>query len=89
MSNPGAVGDGTVVLTSYMPGSLMSPQDDVEAKRLLHNLMTQSYTMLFLDYGPEIPDGVPVGSAERLVAVPHPNVPGAVVEVRLVMYVFG
>jgi hypothetical protein len=51
--------------------------------------MSQSYTMLFLDYGPPIPPGVPVASAERLVAVPHPNVPGAVVEVRLVMYVFG
>ena len=45
--------------------------------------------MLFLDYGPPIPSGVPVGSDTRLVAVEHPNVPGAVVEVRLVMYVFG
>lgn len=86
---PGAFNEGTVVLTSYMPGALVSPQDDQEARRFLHNLMSQSYNMLFLDYGPPIPDGVPVGSAQRLVAVPHPNVPGAVVEVRLVMYVFG
>lgn len=89
VSAPGAFNDGTVVLTSYMPGALTEPQDDAEAARLMHNLLSQSYTMLFLDYGPPIPDGVPVGSAQRLVAVPHPNVPGAVVEVRLVMYRFG
>lgn len=88
VSAPGAYNDGTVVLTSYMPGSLTEPQDDAEAARLMHNLLSQSHTMLFLDYGPPIPDGVPVGSAQRLVAVPHPNVPGAVVEVRLVMYRF-
>ena len=89
VSHPGAYNNGTVVLTSYIPGSLTSPQDDAEAKRLLHNLLSQSYTMLFLDYGPPIPSGVPVGSDSRLAAVEHPNVPGAVVEVRLVMYVFG
>jgi hypothetical protein len=89
VSNPGAYNSGTVVLTSYMVGSLTSPQDDAEAKRFLHNLLSQSYTMLFLDYGPPIPDGVPVGSSSRLVAVEHPNVPGAIVECRLVMYVFG
>lgn len=88
-ANPGSLGNGTVILTSYMPGSLTAPQDDIEAKRLLHNLLSQGYTMLFLDYGPQIPSGVPVGSSDRLVAVPHPNVPGAVVEVKLVMYVFG
>lgn len=89
VSEPGVFNNGTVVLTSYMPGSLTSPQDDLEAKKLMHNLMSQGFTMLFLDYGPPIPDGVPVGSASRLVAVPHPNVPGAVVEVRLVLYLFG
>jgi hypothetical protein len=88
-ANPGSLGNGTVVLTSYMPGSLTSPQNDQEAKKLLHNLLSQGYTMLYLDYGPPIPGDVPVGSAQRLVAVPHPNVPGAVVEVRFVMYVFG
>lgn len=89
VSNPGALSNGTVVLTSYMPGGLTAPQDDVEAKKFLHNLLSQGYTMLFLDYGPAIPAGVQVGSDSRLVAVPHPNVPGAVVEVRLVLYVFG
>lgn len=89
VSHPGAYNNGTVVLTSYMPGTLTTPQDDAEAKRLLHNLLSQSHNMLFIDYGPPIPPGVPVGSDSRLVAVPHPNVPGAVVEVRLVMYVFG
>ena len=86
---PGSLGNGTVVLTSYMAGALTDPQDGLEAKKFLTNLISQSYTMLFLDYGPPIPDGVPVGSAQRLVAVPHPNVPGAVVEVKMVMYVFG
>lgn len=86
ISAPGAYNDGTVVLTSYMAGALTNPQDDAEAKRFLHNLLSQSYTMLFLDYGPPIPPGTQVGSAQRLVAVPHPNVPNAVVEVRIVMY---
>lgn len=86
LAAPGAYNDGTVVLTTYMPGSLTDPQDDMEAKRFLHNLFSQSYNMLFLDYGPPVPSDSPVGSAQRLVAVPHPNVPGAVVEVRIVMY---
>lgn len=89
VANPGAYNNGTVVLTSYMPGSLTSPQDDAEATRLLHNLLSQAYTMLFLDFGPPIPNGVPVGSEARLVAVPHPNVPGAIVEVRIVLYRWG
>lgn len=83
---PGAYNDGTVVLTSYMAGALTSPQDDAEAKRFMHNLLSQGYTMLFLDYGPPVPSATPVGTAQRLVAVPHPNVPGAVVETRIVMY---
>ena len=86
LAAPGAYNDGTVVLTSYMPGAITAPQDDAEAKRFLHNLFSQSYNMLFLDYGPPIPEDTPVGSAQRLVAVPHPNVPGAVVEVKIVIY---
>jgi len=89
VGEPGAFGNGTVVLTSYLPGALADPQDDAEAKRLLHNLMSQSFNMLFIDYGPELREGVPIGTAERLVAVEHPNVPGAIVEVKLVLYVFG
>lgn len=86
IADPGAYNDGSVVLTSYMPGALTTPQDDQEALRFLHNLMSQSYNMLFMDYGPPIPDKTPVGSAQRLAAVAHPAVPGAVVEVRIVMY---
>lgn len=89
VSTPGAFNDGTVVLTSYMPGSLTDPQDDTEALRLMNNLVSQGHSMLFIDYGPPIPDGVPIGSASRLVVVPHPNVPGVDVEVRVVMYLFG
>ena len=89
VSDAGALNNGTVVLTSYMPAALTSPQDDMEAERFLHNLLSQSYTMLFLDYGPPIPPGTPVGSDVRLAAVPHPNVPGAVVQVRVVLYDFG
>lgn len=86
IANPGAYRDGSVVLTSYMPGALTTPQDGAEAARFMHNLLSQSYNMLFLDFGPPVPDDKPVGAAQRLVAVPHPNVPGAVVEVRIVMY---
>lgn len=79
--------NGSVVLTGWTPGELTSPQDDAEAKRLLHNLMSQGYQMLFLDYGPEIPEGVPVGSSSRLAAVPYEAmVPPIYVEVKLVLY---
>ncbi|MEA3198575.1 MAG: hypothetical protein QOE90_3 [Thermoplasmata archaeon] len=89
VANPGAFGNGSVVLTSYMPAQLTSPQDTREEARFLQNLLAQRFNMLFLDYGPPIPPGVSVGSDARLVAVPHPNVPGAVVEVKLVLYRFG
>lgn len=89
VANPGAYNDGTVTLTSYQPGSLTTPQDDAEAEKLMHNLLSQGYTMLFIDYGPPIPSGVVVGSDSRLVAVQHPNVPGETVEVRLILYLFG
>ncbi|HVL49048.1 MAG TPA: hypothetical protein VM889_10865 [Candidatus Thermoplasmatota archaeon] len=88
VSKPGVFGDGSVILSTYMPGSLMTPQSDLEGKKFLHNLMSQSYTMLFLDFGPAIPPGVPVGSSTRLAAIPHPSVPGAIVEVQVVLYVF-
>ncbi|MFA5862264.1 MAG: hypothetical protein WDA16_11280, partial [Candidatus Thermoplasmatota archaeon] len=42
ISRPGAFGNGTIVLTSYLPGSLASPIDADEATRLLHNLLVHS-----------------------------------------------
>lgn len=78
---------GSVVLTGWTPGALTSPQDPAEAKRLLHNLMSQGYQMLFLDYGPEIPEGSPVGSSSRLAAVKYTALDEApYVEVKVVLY---
>ncbi|HLE96216.1 MAG TPA: hypothetical protein VI997_02505 [Candidatus Thermoplasmatota archaeon] len=88
VSEQGAL-DGTVVLTSWTPGALTDPQDDVEAKKLLHNLLSQGYQMLFLDYGPTIPSGVPVGSSSRLAAVEYTEIAqGPFVELRVLFYVW-
>lgn len=79
--------NGSVVLTGWTPGELTTPQDGMEAKRLLHNLMAQGYQMLFLDYGPEIPEGAPVGSSSRLAAVQYADITGSpYVEVKIVLY---
>lgn len=86
VSEQGAL-PGSVVLTGWTPGDLTTPQDDDEAKRILHNLMTQGYQMLFLDYGPEIPDGTPVGSSSRLAAVEYTAIEDApFIEVKVVLY---
>ncbi len=88
VSKPGVFNNGSVILTTYKPSALTNPKDDAEAAKFLHNLVTHSYQMLFLDYGPSIPKDAAVGSSSRLAMIEHPSIPNGLVEVQIVMYVF-
>ncbi len=88
VSKPGVFGNGSVVLTSYIPSELTSVGDDDEPLKFLHNLAVHSYNMVFMDFGPTIPEGADVGSASRVAVVPHPSLPSAQVEVRVVVYMW-
>lgn len=91
ISRPGVFGQGTVVLSAYQPWDLLAgngPEEDLEEKRFLHNMVSEAYSMLYVDFGPQIPSTAQVASTSRLVLVPHPLVDGALVEVVVTMYVF-
>lgn len=88
VSEPGVAGNGTVILTSYTPGDLTTPQDEHEGLKFLHNLFSQAYNLLYVDFGPPIPAKAQVASSTRLAVIPYPGVPGAQVEMKMVLYVF-
>lgn len=88
VSEPGAFGDGSVVLASYNLSDLTDPQKDEESKKFLRNMVLESYHMVFVDYGPEIPENVVVASKKRLAMVPHPTLPAEEVEVKVLLYVW-
>ena len=56
---------GTVVATRKDPR--------LEGKKLLHNMMTQAYTMLYIDYGPPIPDFTDVQPSVHLGQIRSPD----------------
>jgi hypothetical protein len=96
VGNPGAFGDGRVILSSYRPFDLVDDQAtacaepitaDCEALLLLHNMVTLSYRYLYLDYGPEIPTDAAVGSTLRIVSVYHPDL-RELVTLQLQVFVF-
>lgn len=88
VSAPGAAGNGTVLLTSFTPGDLTSPQDELEARKFLHNLFAQAYNVLYIDFGPPIPSKAQVASSTRLAVISYPGLPSAQVEMKVVLYVF-
>ncbi|MHB8584593.1 MAG: hypothetical protein ACYDDF_01975 [Thermoplasmatota archaeon] len=91
LSRPGAFGEGTVALTSYLPYDLLPgtyTSGVPEGTRLLHNLLTESYAMLYVDYGPALPPGASIASDSRVFLTPHPFVPGAVIDVDVIFYAF-
>ncbi len=57
-SRAGAFGTGQVLLLQTTPTQPYGAAGTVleEAQRLLHNLLVQHYGLLFLDYGPPVPD---------------------------------
>jgi hypothetical protein len=91
ISKPGAFGGGTVILTSYLPYNLLPGvlQNGVpEGTRFLHNLLSEAYSILYVDYGPSIPPGAEVAADTRLALVPHPYVKGAMLQIDVVFYTF-
>lgn len=98
LSNHGAFGQGRILLSAYQvydlvpgPEGAACDVDDLsaecEALRFLHNLLTQSYAGLFVDYGPMLPTDRPVGVATRIASVWHPDLERAVA-IRVQLYVF-
>ncbi|MBI2078100.1 MAG: hypothetical protein HYT80_06990 [Euryarchaeota archaeon] len=83
-SEAGTFGKGRVVLSSWRPYDLVPDQasicpadlsdaPDCQAIFLVHNLVTLAYRQLYLDYGPNLPDGSAVGSVSRIVSTYHPD----------------
>ena len=73
ISDPGAFGDGTVILTSWLPYDLFNDGTNRQGMMLVNNLLMQGYRDLFIDYGPEIPEGVQVLPADGRAQVFHPE----------------
>ncbi|MGQ0534819.1 MAG: hypothetical protein ACT4PT_01965 [Methanobacteriota archaeon] len=88
VSKPGALGNGTLVLTGYTPSDLTVPWERLEARKFLHNLIAASYGEVFLDYGPPVPDAAPIATSTRLVSVPNPVNQDPLLHMRLVIYVW-
>lgn len=98
ISNAGVFGSGRVLLTSYQPYDLQGngatgPCDPAalqaacQALQVFQNFFTLNFQELYLDYGPSIPNGVPVGVASQIVRVWHPQM-GRLVELVAQVYVF-
>ncbi|MBI4393525.1 MAG: hypothetical protein HY556_06990 [Euryarchaeota archaeon] len=88
VSEPGSFGNGTIVLTTYRPAIITQPQDDLEGKKLVYNVLVQAYGGAFIDYGPPIPSDATVRSTTRLVTVYLPSLNAATIEARLTLYLF-
>lgn len=97
--NPGAFGEGRVILTSWRPYALVPGQastcdnpdpagPDCQALNLVHNLLTLSYRTLYLDYGPPVPADAAVGSHIRILSVYHPEL-RQLVTIELQVLAFG
>ncbi len=98
VGNAGAFGDGRVILTSWRPYDLepdtsevcptpLTLPSDCEALFLLQNVLTMSYTYLFIDYGPTLPTHGNVGSQLRVVSVYHPEL-RELIPMQLQVFVF-
>ncbi len=103
VSDPGAFGKGSVILTTYLPYDLTAQDPEPTPPlglNLMNNLLMQGYRDLFLDYGPEIPasdhDVIP---AVRKAQICHPELapdwdgtgdcpPEARISLDVIVYVF-
>ncbi|MES2154234.1 MAG: hypothetical protein V4510_03785 [bacterium] len=91
-SNPGAMGDGAVILTTWTPydvydGSKDAGTTSLEGLKLVNNLLMQGYKDLFLDYGPPLPSATNVVPAMRIVEVQHPQFADPL-ELSVILFVF-
>ncbi len=75
ISNPGAFGDGNIILTTWLPYDLFGGgTSELEGLKVVNNFLMQGYRDLFLDYGPEIPaSGRQAAAAQRVVDIIHPD----------------
>lgn len=92
ISNPGALAEGDLLLTTWTPYDVYDGAGDPtttydEGLKLMHNLLMQSYRDLYLDYGPPLPAGANVVPAVHFTAVQHPGFPDAI-PMRVIVYVF-
>ncbi|MHB8585641.1 MAG: hypothetical protein ACYDDF_07380 [Thermoplasmatota archaeon] len=85
-TQPQSYGNGTIILTSYLPYLMPG----AEAKKMIANfLMYGRYASLYLDYGLPIPPGVSVGTAQRLILAPKlKSVTDPLVELSATIYVW-
>jgi hypothetical protein len=86
----GEFGDGRVLLSSFRLSDLMGATPAVcleatlnqgglcESIVYLHHLLTVPFSDLYVNYGPEVPRGVPIGTHTRLVVVNHPRFGGSI-----------
>jgi hypothetical protein len=97
VSNPGDLGEGRVILTSYQPFDLVDGQAadctpgaftaECPALQLVHNLMSIGYSGLYVDYGPKLPHDREHGSVIRIGAVDHPQL-ATRIALRVYVYIF-
>lgn len=95
VSNPGALddkgnkifGNGTVILTTYLPYDIGSRLGiDEERKFFTNAFMYVAHRTVYLDYGPAVPSGVDVAYSERISLVNYPGF--GTIETRFVIYVW-
>jgi hypothetical protein len=89
ISDPGEFGEGTVAITTWLPYDLyeLGPgTTDLEALKLANNMLSIGYRTLYLDYGPPIPQGLPVSPATSKASINHPQL--GTVTLDVVVFVF-
>lgn len=98
VSNPGAIGSGKVILTSWWPYDPVNgdiPADCQPATLsancpglwMMDNFFTLSYSDLYLDYGPLIPPDVSQGAQSRIATVWHTQLK-QLVDIQIIVYVW-
>lgn len=88
ISDPGDLGLGTVMFTSWLPYDLYNDgtEDPEQGMMMVNNFLTQGYRDLFLDYGPPIPEGQAVVTAVGKADIEHPQLGRVALDVTV--YVF-
>ncbi len=89
ISDPGAYGKGTVILSTWMPYDLFGDGSDpgLEGAKLTNNILMQGYRGLFLDYGPSLPSGQLVVPASGKAQIFHPEL-NRLVSLDITLFVF-
>lgn len=91
VSNPGAIGNGSVSLTTWRAYDVYDGGNgqlsQAEGLKLVNNLLMQGYRDLFLDYGPPLPGSTNIVPAVRTVQIAHPQFVEDL-ELTVLVYVF-